>query len=235
MAQNRAPDHCTNVTSQTSQDPATIWLTIPFVGDLTTQLTKKLKHKLRRSLVDPNVDIRIKQKTTKLCFFTSTRDKTPPLCKSDVVYEFTCPGCNCSYIGKTNRTLFTRTQEHALTDKESAIYKHLRQCDNIQHIQGLYNLPDIFSNKTGPPSTTTKEFFTETVRSNTKIIDSDDNLEPPSIQRGLSHKTFIAILEQWLEGQQRTLLILMTVFLFLFCTYFILTCLLMLIYHPFSI
>ena len=175
MAQNRAPDHCTNVTSQTSQDSTTIWLTIPFVGDLTTQLTKKLKHKLRRSLVDPNVDIRIKQKTTKLCFFTSTKDKTPPLCKSDVVYEFTCPGCNCSYIGKTNRTLFTRTQEHALTDKESAIYKHLRQCDNIQHIQGLYNLPDIFSNKTGPPFTTTKEFFTETVRSNTKIIDSDDN------------------------------------------------------------
>ena len=104
--------------------------------------------------------------------------------------------------------------------KESAIYKHLRQCDNIQHIQGLYNLPDIFSNKTGPPSTTTKEFFTE---------------EPPSIQRSLSHKTLIVILEQWLEGQQRTLLILMTVFLFLFCTYFILTCLLMLIYHPFSI
>ena len=35
----------------------------------------------------------------------------------------------------------------------------------------------------------------------------------------------------------RTLLILMTVFffLFLFCTYFILMCLLMLIYHPFSI
>ena len=97
------------------------------------------------------------------------------LCKSDVVYEFTCPGCHCSYIGKTNRTLFTRTQEHALTDKESAIYKHLRQCDNIQHIQGLYNFPDIFSNKTGPPSTTTKESFTETVRSNTKIIDSDDN------------------------------------------------------------
>ena len=122
MAQNRAPDHRTNVTSQTSQDSTTIWLTIPFVDDLTTQLTKKLKHKLRRSLVDPNVDIRIKQKTTKLCFFTSAKDKTPPLCKSDVVYEFTCPGCNCSYIGKTNRTLFTRTQEHALTDKESAIY-----------------------------------------------------------------------------------------------------------------
>ena len=96
--------------------------------------------------------------------------------RNKVVAEFTCPGCNSSYIGKTNRTLLVRTQEHAFTDKESAIYKHLRHCDQIQHIQGLYNLPDIFTNKNGPPSfAINKEFFTETVRSNTKIIDSDDN------------------------------------------------------------
>ena len=63
------------------------------------------------------------------CFFTSTKDKTPQLSHSNVVYEFICPGCNSSYIGKTNRTLFVRTQEHALTDKESAIYKHLHDCD----------------------------------------------------------------------------------------------------------
>ena len=52
-----------------------------------------------------------------------------------------------SNIGKTNRTLLVRTQEHALTDKESAIYKHLHDCDNIKHIQDLYNLPDIFTNE----------------------------------------------------------------------------------------
>ena len=57
-AQNRAPDHITNDTSHNNQH-STIWLTILFVGDLTTQLVKKLKRKLRRCLVDPNVDIRI--------------------------------------------------------------------------------------------------------------------------------------------------------------------------------
>ncbi len=102
--QKRASDHLANDTSHNNQHP-TIWLTIPFVGDLTTQLVKKLKRKLRRCLVDPNVDIRIKEKTTKLCFFTSTKDKTPQLSQSNVVYKFTCPGCNSSYIGKTNRTL----------------------------------------------------------------------------------------------------------------------------------
>ena len=174
-AQKRASDHLANDTSHNNQHP-TIWLTIPFVGDLTTQLVKKLKRKLRRCLVDPNVDIRIKEKTTKLCFFTSTKDKTPQLSQSNVVYEFICPGCNSSYIGKTNRTLLVRTQEHALTDKESAIYKHLRDCDNIKHIQDLYNLPDIFTNENISSTTViNKEFFAQTVRDNTNIIDRDDN------------------------------------------------------------
>ena len=88
---------------------------------------------------------------------------------------FTCPGCNSSYIGKTNRTLLVRTQEHATTDKESAIYKHLPYCDQIKHIQGLYNLPDIFINNNPPSSAMNKEYLTHTVRVNTKIIDSDDN------------------------------------------------------------
>ena len=175
-AQNRAPDHIINDTSHNNQH-STIWLTITFVGDLTTQLVKKLKRKLRRCLIDPNVDIRIKQKTTKLCFFTSNKDKTPrPLSRSNVVYEFTCPGCNSSYIGKTNRTLLVRTQEHALTDKESAIYKHLHSCDQIKHIQVLYSLPDVFVNENNPLSIAmNKEFLTQTVRGNTNIIDSDDN------------------------------------------------------------
>ena len=60
--------------------------------------------------------------------------------------------------------------------KESAIYKHLHDCDNIKHIQDLYNLPDIFTNGNNSPSTVmNKEFLTQTVRDNTNIIDRDDN------------------------------------------------------------
>ena len=100
----------------------------------------------------------------------------PLLSQSNVVYEFICPGCNSSYIGKTNKALLVLTQEHALTNKESAIYKHLRYCDQIQHIQGLYNLPDIFTNENISPTTViNKEFLTQTVRDNTNIIDSNDN------------------------------------------------------------
>ena len=53
-AQNRASDHITNDTSHNIHYP-TIWLTVPFVGDLTTQFVKKLKRtKFRRCLVDRN-------------------------------------------------------------------------------------------------------------------------------------------------------------------------------------
>ena len=51
------------------------------------------------------------------------------------------------------------------TDKESVIYKHLRYCNQSKHIDGLYNLPDIFINENHPPSTAmNKEFLTQTVR-----------------------------------------------------------------------
>ena len=52
----------------------------------------------------------------------------------------------------------------------------LHDCDNIKHIQDLYNLPDIFTNQNISPSTMNKEFLTQTVRDNTNIIDRDDNL-----------------------------------------------------------
>ena len=35
---------------------------------------------------------------------------------------------DCSYIGKTDRTLLERVKEHAYKDKESAVYKHLDSC-----------------------------------------------------------------------------------------------------------
>jgi hypothetical protein len=51
----------------------------------------------------------------KLKLFTNAKDKVPKQNKSNVVYEFTCPKCNNSYMGKTDRTLLERVKEHAYT------------------------------------------------------------------------------------------------------------------------
>ena len=49
--------------------------------------------------------------------FTNMKDHTAKLMKSYVVYQFNCPGCNDSYIGKTECNLCTRTEKHACSDK----------------------------------------------------------------------------------------------------------------------
>ena len=78
-------------------------------------------------------------KTTECNSFTSLKDPTPKPCKRSVVFEFVCPGCNSSYIGKTDRCLDTRVNEHAKSNK-SEIYNHA--CANIfEHVLSLSNLP----------------------------------------------------------------------------------------------
>ena len=78
----------------------------------------------------------------------------------------------------------------------------------------------------------TKNFFTETVRSNTKIIDSDDNWNLLLYKEAYHIKRSSPSLN---NGLKLCLFSWQYFFLFLFCTYFIVKCLLMLIYHPFSI
>ena len=67
-----------------------------------------------------------------MSFFINAKDEKPSVSQSSVVYMFACPGCSCNYIGKTERTLHERTDEHAYSNKKSnkqnAIYEHLSTC-----------------------------------------------------------------------------------------------------------
>ena len=84
---------------------------------------------------------------TKLEFFCNTKDRTPKLNQSFVVYEFTCPGCNANYVGKTERTLHGRCDEHAWNDKDSAVFNHLNECNGVQHMFDIGKLaPSLFTN-----------------------------------------------------------------------------------------
>ena len=57
----------------------------------------------------------------KISFFTNMKDTLNKLGKSNVAYQFPCPGWESSYIG---RTLFERTKEH-VTRADSVIKGHL--------------------------------------------------------------------------------------------------------------
>ena len=69
---------------------------------------------------------------TIMLFVTNTTDKTLSWSQLSVVYKFTCPGCSGSYIGKMERTLHEKMEEHAYpyikSNKQSLIYEHLSTC-----------------------------------------------------------------------------------------------------------
>ena len=73
---------------------------------------KKCIRSLKRNIKkDVRVTFVVTYKTTKLSFYTSTKDRIDKLAYSYIVYKFCCPGC---YTGKTERTFFERINEHAL-------------------------------------------------------------------------------------------------------------------------
>ena len=136
----------------------TLWLKMPYIGTKGEQLQRTLKKKLLRCLNITNLQIKTKVSTTKLTFYTNAKDKVSKQNKSNIIYEFKCPKCSSSYIGKTDRTLLERVKEHAYKDKESAVYKHLESCFDKLFLTSKTNTQLI-----------------ELVLSNTKVIDSSKN------------------------------------------------------------
>ena len=97
-----------------------------------------------------------------MSFFTNTKDKTPSLSQSSVVYKF--------IINKITRSLIMKPK-HAYHNKksneESATYEHLSTCLHYSHIVDLFNVNnhDVNCNK----------FDINEIRSNTIILDKADN------------------------------------------------------------
>ena len=127
-----------------------------------------------------------------MSFFTNTKDKTPSLSQSSVVYQFTCPGCSFNCIGKTEQTLHERTEEHAYSNKknneQSKIYEHLSTCPHYRHIVNLFNVNnhDVNCNK----------FDTNQIRSNTIVLDKADNWNELLFKEALlikSHKPSLTL------------------------------------------
>ena len=65
------------------------------------------------------------------------KDKINKLIKSYVVYQFCCPGHNSRYIGKTERNLRKRLEEHA-TENGSSVFNHISDYANYQYLKSLY-------------------------------------------------------------------------------------------------
>ena len=175
-------------------DPVIIWLRIPYAGsageNLVSNLKRKLKHCFKKNI---NFKFNVTYSTHKIAFYTNMKDTTPQMYKSNIVYKFTCPGCNAAYIGKTERNLFQRCNEHATT-KDSAIYNHMKECSELHYLNTLLTLNlDSFDSR---------DISIETVKNNTKVIDSSDNWSKLLIKEALYIKSEKPLLNNGLKASR---------------------------------
>ena len=87
-----------------------------------------------------------------------------------------CPGYNSSYVGKTNKTPFVRTQEHgSRTKKALSINIHaIASFSNIFKTYAIYQI-FLFTRIFHLSNLMNKELFVRVVRRNTMILGNGNN------------------------------------------------------------
>ena len=125
-------------TENDNTDPPRVWIHLPFIRKRGTILIRSCTTKISRFLKDHAKFITLWD-TTNTSAFLTLKDRTPKELQNSVVCKFTCFGCQCSYIGKTDRYLITRIKEQAYK-KDSEIYNRINFCEHF-YLQTLLNLP----------------------------------------------------------------------------------------------
>ena len=123
-------DSNTTRSKKANTDTIKIFFSLNYLGETAERMAKSCIKKLYKSFKrEINVKFVTHLKTTKMLFFTNTKDKTRSLSLLSVLYKIRYPGWSCNYIGETGRTLHERTKEHAYpnkkSNKQSVIYEHL--------------------------------------------------------------------------------------------------------------
>ena len=124
----------------------TLFLSLPYLGDISLQTRTKLKKSLKGLLNSCKLQIVFKTKR-KLSNVFRFKDRLPSNLVSGVIYKYTNGRCNSTCYGERDRHLKVRSGEHIgislLTfkkikpSKESAIQDHLLNCNNIPSFEEL--------------------------------------------------------------------------------------------------
>ena len=146
-----------------------LYMFLPYNGKQAEAIVKRCKKRLVKLFKrDKIVKFEVCFQSTKISFFTSNKDRIPFLSNSGVIYEYRCPGCSKSYVGKTDNTLFNRTKEHGWKQKDSSVFKHFNNCAGWKEIVAMFQTG-------GDTEIDTMQFQINAVRENTEIIGRSKN------------------------------------------------------------
>ena len=119
----RQPSSIDNEETSENFDCIKIYVRVPFASVKGEQLLKQFVRKLRR-YTKPNTVFVTLFDTKKFSKFCPTKDKIPRNQKANLIYQIVCPGCGEKYIGKTDRCVGTRMDEHG-TREDQPLFRYL--------------------------------------------------------------------------------------------------------------
>ena len=178
-------------------DKIKIFVKVPFIGEKGEQLLKSCIRKLHRFTKNNVVFVKMFD-TKKVSMFCPVKDKISVTHKSNVIYKLKCPGCGEIYIGKTDRCLIVRLQEHG-TRKDQPMFHHLSQCQAFHDYVSIFNLPsssDTFF------ELDKREYIKNTVLSHYSIVDTNCNWSQLSYLEALYIKRLSPCINKGLKASK---------------------------------
>ena len=109
------------------QDITTIFCRTLYVWIQGETMIKNLVSQLKRHLDKP-FKLKNIYRMKKMSYYCNKKDKLPKYLKSHIGYEFFCPACNNTYIGKTDWNFDTCVQKHTNSYRVTGLQSLVRIC-----------------------------------------------------------------------------------------------------------
>ena len=118
-----------------------IWICLPYLGNKGEELVKTCISKLKRCFKS-NVKSVTLHDTKKYAMFCFIKDRIPTHRISNVIFTIKCAGCSEDYVGKTDRCVIIRLNEHS-NCSDQPMFQNFQHCEAFLETMTLHQLPDI--------------------------------------------------------------------------------------------
>ena len=139
-----------------------------------------------------------------MSFYCNIKEKVPHHKRNHVIYKIKCPGCNGCYIGKTERCLKTRINEHGTKETEP-MFKHLPECESFEDCCWWYSLSSLLNEDEHADISLTSHIF-NAVLQNHEVLHSYHNWSHLAFLEVYYIKTHDPIIKHGLKASKELLL-----------------------------
>lgn len=126
---------CSNRPKAAEESKEVTYFLLPFTGVHGVRIKAKLERFVRKHFPDINLRVVFKADFRIRNFFPR-KDRLPLRLRSNLVYQYTCGGCNATYIGETTKQLAVRAAQHEGRSERTGIVRKAPAYSSIrEHLQ----------------------------------------------------------------------------------------------------